>query len=106
MSVQRPTAPTLHIPLCRNLARALALAAIALISSGCQTVQTTEGGAIGVERKQHMLVSEQEVETASAQAYQQQLDQAKTAGKLNTDKAITSRVRAIAQRLIPQTATF
>ena len=36
----------------------------ALLASGCQTVQTTAPGAVGVERKQQMLVSEQDIVSA------------------------------------------
>jgi predicted Zn-dependent protease len=69
-------------------------------------VQTTNPGAIGVTRKQQMLVSEAEVEQASAQAYQQQLSEAKAKGALNTDAQLTARVRKVSQRLVPNTATF
>jgi len=78
----------------------------ALLISGCQTVQTTAPGAVGVERKQQMLVSEEDVEKGAAQAYAQQVQKAREAGKLNTNPALTARVRNIAQRLIPATATF
>lgn len=75
-------------------------------ATACQTVQTTQPGAIGVTRKQQMLVSEQEVEAASAQAYQQQVQEAKSKGQLNADPALTARVKKIADRLIPQTGVF
>src|SRR5262245_33586322 len=78
----------------------------ALLVAGCQTVQTTAPGAVGIERKQQMLVSESDVEQGAAQAYAQQLQEARQAGKLNTDRALTSRVRAVAQKLIPATRTF
>jgi predicted Zn-dependent protease len=74
--------------------------------TACQTVQTTNPGAIGVTRKQQMIVSEEQVEQASAQAYQQQLQEAKAKGALNTDERLTARVRNISRRLIPHTATF
>ena len=76
------------------------------VLAACSTVQTTKPGAIGVERKQMMLVSEAEVEKGSEQAYAQELDKAKQAGALNKDAKQVTRVRTIAQRLIPQTATF
>lgn len=82
------------------------VAAFAFAVVACQTVQTTNPGAIGVTRKQQMIVSEQDVEQASAQAYQQQLAEARSKGALNTDSKLTARVRAVSQRLIPQTATF
>src|SRR5262245_43785899 len=72
----------------------------------CETVQTTQPGAVGVQRKQHMMVSEQEVEQGAAQAYAQEVHKARQAGKLDADAALTSRVRNIAERLIPATATF
>ena len=77
-----------------------------LLASGCQTVQTTAPGAVGIERKQQMLVSEADVEKGAAQAYAQEVQKARQAGKLNSNPALTTRVRAIAQRLIPTTRTF
>lgn len=82
------------------------IAACTFAVVACQSVQTTAPGAIGVTRKQQMIVSEEQVEQASAQAYQQQLQEAKTKGVLNADSKLTARVRNISQRLIPQTATF
>jgi predicted Zn-dependent protease len=61
---------------------------------------------VGIERKQRMLVSEQDVQKGAEQAYAQELQKAREAGKLNKDPALTARVRAIAQRLIPATAAF
>ena len=81
-----------------------ALAALAMV--GCQTVQTTEGGAVGVDRSQTMLVSAQEVEQASAKQYQEVLAAARKNDALNRDAQQVARVRAIANRLIPQTAVF
>jgi predicted Zn-dependent protease len=78
----------------------------ALLISGCQTVQTTAPGAVGVQRKQQMLVSEEDIEQGAAQAYAQEVQKAREAGKLNTNPALTARVRKIAQRLIPATAAF
>jgi predicted Zn-dependent protease len=72
----------------------------------CATVQTTQPGAVGIERKQHMLVSESKVEGAATEAYSQEVQKASAGGKLNADPALTGRVRAVAQRLIPVTATF
>jgi len=74
--------------------------------TACQTVQTTAPGAVGVDRKQQMLVSEAEVERAAARAYAQQVDAARAKGALNSDAKLVARVRAIAGRLIPQTSVF
>jgi predicted Zn-dependent protease len=82
----------------------LAVAAIALV--GCQTVETTQPGAVGINRKQHMLVSEAEVEKGAQVAYQQEVDKAKQQGGLNADAASYKRVQAISHRLIPQTTVF
>ena len=77
-----------------------------VVTVGCQTVQTTGGGAVGVERTQTMMVSAREVEQASAQAYQQILAEARKQNALNRDAAQVQRVRRIANRLIAQTAVF
>jgi predicted Zn-dependent protease len=81
-------------------------AATVLVVSACETVQTTQPGAVGVSRKQRMIVSEQEIEQGAAQAYADEKRKAQAAGKLNSSSALTSRVRNVAQRLIPATATF
>ncbi len=82
------------------------LIAFTLALGGCTSVQTTKSGTVGVERKQYMLLSEQQVESMSAQSYIQTLKQADSNKALNTDSAETARVRNIAQRLIAQTGTF
>ncbi|HMN44864.1 MAG TPA: M48 family metallopeptidase [Povalibacter sp.] len=84
----------------------LLLVGVAVLAAACQTVQTTQPGAIGVERKQQMLVSEAEVEKGAQVAYQQELDKARQKGALNADKAKYDRVQAISRRLIPQTTVF
>lgn len=77
-----------------------------LAVAGCQTVQTTQPGAIGLTRKQHMIVSEQAVEQAAAQAYAQEEQGAQAKHALDTDPALTARIRRIAGRLIAQTGAF
>jgi predicted Zn-dependent protease len=79
---------------------------IAITATACTAIQTTEQGAVGVDRKQYMLVSEQQVEQGAVEAYQQELTAAQKQGALNTDPIQTKRVRAIANRLIPQTTAF
>ena len=44
--------------------------------SACSSVQTTNPGAIGVERKQMMLVGEAVIVKAAVQAYAQEVDKA------------------------------
>ena len=89
-----------------KLIRYLVVAVFSIGVAGCQSVQTTGGGAVGVDRGQMMLVSAQEVEQASSVQYQQVLDEARKSGKLNRDAAQLARVRGIANRLIPQTVVF
>jgi predicted Zn-dependent protease len=85
----------------------VALAGTAMLGvAGCQSVQTTQPGAVGVERKQRMLVSEEQVEQGAVEAYNTEKQKAQAAGKLNNKSALTSRVRNVSQRLIPGTGTF
>ena len=74
--------------------------------SGCQTVQTTAPGAIGVDRKQHMLISEEAVESGAATAYTSELGKAREQGGLNANPDYIARVRRISDRLIKQTPAF
>ncbi|HTT13437.1 MAG TPA: M48 family metallopeptidase [Burkholderiaceae bacterium] len=85
---------------------ALAGLAAAIAIAGCQSVQTTRGGEVGVDRSQSMFISAAEVDAAAKTQYAQILEEAQKKGTLNQDPATTARVRAIAQRLIPQTAVF
>jgi len=88
----------------RFLAIPLALAAAAF--GGCETVDTTQPGTVGVDRDQRMMLSSAEVNKAAVQAYQLTLKEAAKKGALNRDAAQVARVRTIAQRLIPATASF
>jgi len=72
----------------------------------CETVQTTQAGAVGVERKQTMLVSSEQVNNAAVSAYKQTMQSAARKGALNQNPAHVQRVRAITQRLIPATGAF
>lgn len=79
---------------------------VALITAACQTVQTTAGGAVGVDRTQMMMVSAQEVEQASRQQYQQMLVEARSKNALNRNPAQVQRVRTIVSRLSTQAGAF
>lgn len=89
------------------LLRAVPFAALALLAA-CETVQTTEAGAVGVTREQRVssMVSAKEVEQASAQQYAELMAEAQKKGLLNRNAQQVQRVRTIAQRLIPQTRVF
>jgi len=82
----------------------LLLAATAV--TACQSVQTTNPGVLGVDREQRFLVSDQQMQTAAAQAYNQELQAAREKGVLNKDAALTARVRKIAGDLERSTGTF
>ncbi|MGW8183274.1 MAG: M48 family metallopeptidase [Burkholderiales bacterium] len=82
----------------------LVMAAFAL--SSCQTVQTTQPGAVGVQRKQSMLLSSQEVNQGAARAYREELKKAAAKGALNRNAAQVARVRAIARRLEAASGAF
>ncbi len=81
----------------------LALSAFALLV-GCET--TTLGGAVGGDRKQLLLISSQELNQVAAQSYAKLKAESAAKGQLNQDRALLSRVTAIAGRLEAQTRTF
>ena len=83
----------------------LLVLALTLLAA-CATVQTTQPGAVGIERKQTMLVSEASVEQGAQKAYASEVQHAADDGKLNADPVLTARIRRISARLIPVTATF
>jgi len=85
------------------------LAATLLVSwlgtlSGCAT--TTEGGAVGADRSQLLLVSSEQLNEMAAQSYAKLKADAARQGALNRDPAMLQRVRTVASRIEPQTATF
>lgn len=84
----------------------LPLLALLALLAGCQSVNTTQPGAVGVERKQNMMVSSETVNRSAEKAYAQVIAEAQQKGQLNRDAGQLQRVRAIAGRLIPQTGAF
>ncbi|HVJ23636.1 MAG TPA: M48 family metallopeptidase, partial [Burkholderiales bacterium] len=84
----------------------IASALAGALLSGCQSVETTEAGTVGVERKQMMAVSTEEVNEGSAKAYAQLMAEAQKKGVLDKDPAMLKRVRDITTRLIPHTTVF
>lgn len=82
----------------------LSLLFAALTLGGCQT--TTSGGAVGTDRQQLLLVSSQQLEQMAAQSYSKLTSEAAAKGTLNTDASMLRRLRAIAQRIEPQTKIF
>jgi predicted Zn-dependent protease len=88
----------------RKLLVSSALAAAIL--PGCQSVDTTKSGVVGVDRDQRMMVSSEEVNAGSLKAYQQMMAEAKKKGVLDKDAEMVKRVREITNRLIPHTRAF
>jgi predicted Zn-dependent protease len=74
--------------------------------AGCQSVQTTGAGQVGVTRNQYMGVSAAQVDAASAQSYRKMLQEAEAKKQLNRDPAMVARVQGIAKKLIAQTVHF
>jgi len=72
--------------------------------TGC--VSTTQEGATGVNRKQLLLVSSEEVNALSGKAYQEMLAEARQKNVLNRDAAMLARLRGISNRLVPHVGTF
>ena len=83
----------------------LTAGAVAL-AAGCQTVETTKGGTVGVDRQQRMAVSSEEVNAGAQKAYSQMMAEAQKKNALDRDAAQVQRVKNIVSRLVPQTATF
>jgi predicted Zn-dependent protease len=84
----------------------LALVVVAALGAGCETVDTTKAGAVGVERHQRMALSSEQANVEAQKAYAQMMSQAQQKGALDKDPAQVARVKAIVARLIPQTAAF
>lgn len=90
----------------RILQSGLVLGAAIVLAVGCQTTNTTSGGAVGVDRQQTMLVSSSEINRQADKAYQETISEARTKKTLNRNPADLARVRGIAARLIPVTSVF
>ena len=86
----------------------VSLLSAGILLAGCQSVNTTSGGAVGVERKQSMfsMLSTDEVNQMYAQSYQQTLGEASNKGVLDKSSADAKRVQVIADRLIAQAPIF
>ena len=92
--------------LVRTFLVATAASAALLSLPGCETVDTTKEGTVGVDRHQRMLVSSEEVEASSKKAYTQMMAEAQKKNALDRNPAQVQRVRNIVTRLVPHTAVF
>ena len=79
---------------------------LALLLAACETLDTTQPGAVGVTRDQTMMVSSAEVNQAAVGEYHKVLAQARQRGTLDRNAQHVQRVRGIMNRLVPHTAAF
>ncbi len=77
-----------------------------LLASACETVQTTQGGVVGIDRQQRMMVSADELDQTANKQYAALIAEQKKQNKLNRNAAQVARIRTIANRLIAQTPVF
>ncbi len=75
-----------------------------LLNSGC--VSSTEGGAVGVSRKQLLLVPSEQITQESEHAYAEMKKTAAQKGQLDRDRNQLNRINNIAKRLIPVSSAF
>ena len=73
----------------------LVMASALVLLSACETVQTTQGGAVGVDRQQRMMISAQELDRAANKQYGELIAAEKKKGNLNRNAAQVERVKAI-----------
>ena len=81
---------------------------LAVVLVGCQSVNTTSGGAVGVSREQRMLslLSPEQVDELSSQSYQQLREDAQKNKVLVTSGKEVERLQNVADRLIAQVGVF
>ena len=84
----------------------IATAVSTALLSGCQTVETTKAGTVGVDREQRMMVSAEEVNASSVKQYSQMMAEAQKKGVLDRNAAQLQRVQAITKKLAAQVAAF
>ena len=80
------------------------VAPILVFVVACTT--STQEGAIGIKRKQLLLLPSSQVDAMALQSYRGDMSQAKEKNALNIDRINLERIRKIADRLVPQTAVF
>lgn len=83
----------------------LLLAFVGILLVGCMA-NTTQGGALGVNRQQLMMVPAEAMEEGAQAAYTKVINDAKSKGKLNRDKATLKRLKNVMNRLVPHTKVF
>ncbi|MDR9499670.1 MAG: M48 family metallopeptidase [Hydrogenovibrio sp.] len=86
------------------LSRTGLVVSLILSLGACST--TTQQGAVGIEREQMLLVSQNEMTEGARKAYSDVLKEAEKEGQLNTDPKRVAQLRAIAKRLVPHTDIY
>ena len=71
---------------------------------GCSS--TTDTGAIGVNRNQLLVISGDQVQQLSNQAFQEEIAKARAQGVLDKNPAQLDRLKRVANRLVPQTSAY
>ncbi len=94
----------MHIRIRSILTNSFFVALAGLALAGCET--TTQAGAVGIERKQLLMISSQQMDESARQTYAKMMAQEKAKGALNRNQAQVNRVREISNRLIAQTGVF
>ena len=74
------------------------------ILAACAT--STDEGAVGVQRKQFLLASSEQIESEAAKSYEQILADGRQKKTLNINPTQVNRIQSIAQKLFPHTAIF
>lgn len=74
--------------------------------TGCAYKSSTEKTAVGVERKQFMMVSSAQMDQSTKEAYSKVVTDAKKKKVFNEDIKTTKRIKRILKELIPHTAVF
>jgi hypothetical protein len=77
---------------------------LATLLAACAQVRTTNSGMVGVDRTQYMAYPADKFNREMSASYNQMMQGAAQKYQLNQNPAMTTRVREIARRLIPQTA--
>jgi Zn-dependent protease with chaperone function len=85
-------------------ARLTSIAVGVLLLSSCAT--STAPGAVGVQRQQLLLVPAAAIQKSATEGFSKLSSEAAGKGKLNSNAAVTSRVRAIGMRLVGEVRTY
>jgi predicted Zn-dependent protease len=82
------------------------LTVVMLALVACETVQTTQGGVVGVTRQQRMAIGAEEITQAAGKEYAELIAEQRRKGNLNQNASHVRRVRSIVNDLIPHTTVF